>query len=98
MGATTSPSPVISTGRLATSVEHLRRPVHQMTGKPSSQHVFWHSGFFFLRSFSQLFLHFFMVRVRCAHWGYGLLAGTINSQVVPYNEKRKVAVKVQTNF
>ena len=61
MGATTSPSPVISTGRLATSVEHLRRPVHQMTGKPSSQHVFWHSGFFFLRSFSQLFLHFFMV-------------------------------------
>ena len=32
-----------------------------MTRKPSSQQVFWHSGFFFLRSFSQLFLHFFMV-------------------------------------
>jgi len=32
-----------------------------MTGKPSSQQVFWHSGFFLLRSFTQLFLHFFMV-------------------------------------
>ena len=32
-----------------------------MTRKPSSQQVFWHSGFFFLRSFSQFFLHFFMV-------------------------------------
>ena len=32
-----------------------------MTRKPSSQQVFLHSGFFFLRSFSQSFLHFFMV-------------------------------------
>ena len=50
-------SPVTPGGR---KFERLRRPVHQM-GKPSSQQVFWHCDFFLLRSFSQFFLHFFMV-------------------------------------
>jgi hypothetical protein len=30
------------------------------TGKPSSQQVFWHSGFLLLPSFLQFFLHLFI--------------------------------------
>ena len=35
-------------------------PFEEEAYKPSSQQVFWHSGFFFFASFLQFFLHFFM--------------------------------------
>ena len=35
--------------------------------KPSLQQVFWHSGFFFLRSLMHFFLHFFMFFVFFSH-------------------------------
>ena len=41
-------------GRLATTSAYKGA----LTGKPSLQHVFWHSGGSFLASFPQRFLHF----------------------------------------
>ena len=40
---------------------------HQKIGKTSSQQVFWHRGFSFLRSFLHFFLHFFLDFVFLLH-------------------------------